>query len=112
MAIMSFMLVASALAVRLTRFTHPHFSMPRQIVYRRPGGKLYVGPSAPHAPLRTDGARLPCKSANAYAATPYTKFATWAADTIRCREPVYRNLKWVRRTFEALATHANKEVAV
>ena len=39
--------------VRLTRFTHPHYSIPRQIVHGRPGGKLCVGRSAPHASLRT-----------------------------------------------------------
>jgi len=38
------MVVASALAERVTRFTHPRFSMPRQTVRRRPGGKLCVGP--------------------------------------------------------------------
>jgi len=44
--------------VRLTRFTHPHYSIPRQIVHGRPGGKLCVGPRAPHALLRTDSTRV------------------------------------------------------
>ncbi|BCF96292.1 hypothetical protein PPGU19_008610 [Paraburkholderia sp. PGU19] len=80
------MSVASALALRLTRFTHPRCTMPRQTFLRRPGGKLYVGRGASHASLRTDSARVPpCKSAELYAATTYTQFATWAAQTIRCR---------------------------
>jgi hypothetical protein len=54
----------------------------------------------------------PCKSAKLYDATTYTQFATWAAQTIRCREPMYGCLKRVRRSFSALATHANKGVAV
>jgi len=36
--------VANALNERLTRFTHPRFSMPHQTVHGRPGGKLCVGP--------------------------------------------------------------------
>src|SRR6266581_8305901 len=104
------MLVASALAVRLTHFTRPRRSMPCQIFRRRPGGKLCVGRSATHASLRTDCARVPpCKSAKLYAATTYTQFATWAAYTVRCREPMYGCLKRVRRSFEALATHANRK---
>src|ERR1700756_2344095 len=107
------MFVASALALRLTRFTLPRFSMPCQIVHHRPGGKLCVGRSATHASLRTDSARVPrCKSANVYAATTYTQFATWAAQTIRCRSPVYGSSERVRRLFEALATCANRDVAV
>jgi len=47
-----------------------------------------------------------------YDATTYTQFATWAAQTIRCRSLVYRNSKRVRRLFEALATRANRDVAV
>ena len=35
--------VASALNVRLTRFTLPHNSVPRQTVHRRPGGVLCAG---------------------------------------------------------------------
>ncbi|BCF89347.1 hypothetical protein PPGU16_24140 [Paraburkholderia largidicola] len=54
----------------------------------------------------------PCKSPRLYAATTYTQFATWAAATIRCRWFVYGCVKWVRRTFRALAKHANKDVAV
>ena len=80
------MFVANALAVRLTRFTHPRFTMPCQIFDGRPGGKLRVGRNATHASLRTDSARVPpCKSANVYDATTYTQFATWAAQTIRRR---------------------------
>jgi len=45
--------------MRLTRFTLPRYSMPRHPVHRRPGGKLCVGPSAPHASLRTGNARVP-----------------------------------------------------
>jgi len=45
--------------VRLTRFVLPRFGMPRQTVHRRPGGKLCVGPRAPHALLRTDSTRVP-----------------------------------------------------
>ena len=37
------MLVASALALRITRFTRPRRSMPYRIFHRRPGGKLCVG---------------------------------------------------------------------
>src|SRR6266702_5144229 len=107
------MFVANALALRLTRFTHPRHSTPCQIVHRRPGGKLCVGPSAPHASLRTASTRVPpCKSARLYAATTYTQFATWAAHTVRCREPMYGCLKRVRRSFEALATNANRNAAV
>src|ERR1700747_2660577 len=107
------MFVANALAVRLTRFTHPRCTMPCQIFHGRPGGKLCVGRSASHASLRTDSTRiLPCKSARLYDATTYTQFATWAAETIRCRLPKFGCLKWVRRSFEALATNANKDVAV
>jgi len=80
------MFVANALAARLTRFTHPRFTMQCQIFHGRPGGKLCVGRSASHASLRTDSARVPpFKSAKLYAATTYTQFATWAAHTIRCR---------------------------
>src|ERR1700741_3742916 len=49
------MFVANALALRLTRFTLLHFSMPCQIVHRRPGGKLCVGRSASHASIRASG---------------------------------------------------------
>jgi len=45
--------------VRITRFMCPRLSTPRQEVHRRPGGKLCVGPSAPHPLLRTDSARVP-----------------------------------------------------
>jgi len=31
--------------MRLTRFTLPHYSTPRQLFHRRPGGKLCVGHS-------------------------------------------------------------------
>src|ERR1700761_4565966 len=48
------MFVANALALRLTRFTPPRFTMPCQIFHRRPGGKLCVGRSASHASLRTE----------------------------------------------------------
>src|SRR6266702_4395540 len=107
------MLVANALAVRLTRFMQQQSSMPRQIVHGRPGGKLCVGPSASHASLRTDSAYVPpCKSATLYDATTYTQFATWAAHTIRCRLPEYGYLKRVRRSFEALATSTNQGTAV
>src|SRR6266702_4656700 len=107
------MFVANALAVRLTRLTHPCCTMPCQIFHGRPGGKLCVGRSAAHTSLRTDRARVrPCKGANVYVATTYTQFATWAADTIRCRSPVYGSSKRVRRLFEALATRANRDVAV
>src|SRR6185369_18070348 len=107
------MFVASALAVRLTRFTRPRFSMPCQIVHRRPGGRLCVGRSTPRASLRTDSTRVPpCKSARLYDATTYTQFATWAAHTIRCRLLEYGYSKRVRRSFEALATHANRNAAV
>src|SRR6266702_7490387 len=107
------MFVASALAVRLTRFARPRRSVPRRIFLRRPGGKLCVGRSATHASLRTDSARVPsCNSAKLYAATTYTQFATWAADTIRCRSQLCGRLKRVRHRFEALATHANKDAAV
>ncbi|MDR6384832.1 hypothetical protein J2802_005265 [Paraburkholderia caribensis] len=105
--------VASALNERLTRFTHLRFRMLRQTVYRRPGGKLCVGFRAIRAPLRTDSARVPRgKSATLYDATTYTQFATWAARTIRCRWLMYGCLKWVRRSFSALATHTDKGVAV
>src|SRR6201996_5676070 len=107
------MVVANALAVRLTRFTHPHFTMPCKIFHCRPGGKLCVGRSTSHASLRTGCARVPpCKSARLYAATTYTQFATWAAHTVRCRLPEYGYSKRVRRTFKALATHANRKAAV
>src|SRR6201997_2247561 len=107
------MFVANALAVRLTRFTHPRFTMPCQIVHGRPGGKLCVGRSASHASLRTGSTRIPpCKSARLYDATTYTQFATWAAQTIRCRLSLWGCLKRVRRQFKALATHANKKAAV
>ncbi|BFG75300.1 hypothetical protein PTKU46_33330 [Paraburkholderia terrae] len=106
------MFVASALALRLTRFTHPRFTMPCQTVHGRPGGKLCVGRRATHASLRTDSACVPpCKSATLYDATTYTQFATWGAHTIRCRWHVYGYSKRVRRSFEALATHVNKGVA-
>ncbi|BCF90013.1 hypothetical protein PPGU16_30800 [Paraburkholderia largidicola] len=105
--------VASALAMRLTRFTLPRYSMPRHTVHRRPGGKLCVGPSVPHASLRTDSARAPpCKSARLYAATIYTQFATWTAHTICCRLPLYGCLKWVMRLFEALATSTGEGTVV
>src|ERR1700757_3818344 len=107
------MFVANAPAVRLTRFTHLRFSMPCQIFHGRPGGKLCVGRSASHASLRTDSACVPpCKSATLYDATTYTQFATWTAHTIRCRLPLCGCLKWVRRSFEALATNANRNAAV
>src|SRR5580765_2634028 len=107
------MFVANALAVRLTRFMRPRRHMPRQIIHCRPGGKLCVGRSTTHASLRTDSACVPpCKSAKLYDATTYTQFATWAAHTVRCREPMYGCLKRVRRTFKALATHANRRAAV
>src|ERR1700739_213823 len=107
------MFVANALAVRLTRFKHPRFTMPCQIFHGRPGGKLCVGRSASHASLRSDSARAPpCKSATLYDATTYTQFATWAAHTIRCRLPEYGYSKWVRRSFEALATSTNQGTAV
>src|ERR1700741_3396124 len=107
------MFVASALAVRLTRFTHPRRTMPCRIFHGRPGGKLFVGCSTSHASLRTDSACVPpCKSATLYDATTYTQFATWAAHTIRCRLPEYGYSKRVRRSFEALATSVNDCVAV
>ena len=107
------MLVASALNERLTRFTSPFFSTPRQTVRRRPGGKLCVGFRAIRAPLRTDSACVPPgKNATLYDATTYTQFATWAAHAVRCRWPLYGSLKRVRRQFDALATHTNKGVAV
>ncbi|BFG75532.1 hypothetical protein PTKU46_35650 [Paraburkholderia terrae] len=107
------MFVASAIAVRLTRFTHLHYSMPCQIVHRRPGGKLCVGRSTAYASLRTDSAGVPpCKSATLYDATTYTQFATWAAHAIRCRSPEYGYSKRVRHSFEALATRANRKAAV
>src|SRR6201987_2223333 len=107
------MFVANALAVRLTRFKHPRCIMPCQIFHGRRGGKLCVGRSASHASLRTDSACVPpCKSATLYDATTYTQFATWAAHTIRCRLPVQMHLKRVRHSFEALATGANRAVAV
>ncbi|BCF99721.1 hypothetical protein PPGU19_042900 [Paraburkholderia sp. PGU19] len=107
------MFVASALAMRLTRFTHPRCGTPCQIFHRRTGGKLCVGRSTVRASLRTDSARAPPrKSATLYDATTYTQFATWAAHTIRCRLPEYGYSKRVRRSFEALATNANKYVAV
>src|SRR6266702_3806630 len=107
------MFVANALAVRLTRFTHPRCITPCQIFHGRQGGKLCVGRSASHASLRTDSAYgPPCKSAELYDATTYTQFATWAAHTIRCRLPGYGYSKRVRRSFEALATHANRRAAV
>ncbi|BFG78393.1 hypothetical protein PTKU46_64260 [Paraburkholderia terrae] len=107
------MFVANALAMRLTRFNHPRYIMPCQIVHRRPGGKLCVGRSTAHASLRTDSTRMPpCESAKLYDATTYTQFATWAAHTIRCRLPEYGYSKRVRRSFEALATHANRKAAV
>ena len=107
------MFVANALALRLTRFTLPRRRTPRQILHGRPGGKLCVGRSATHATLRTDCTCVPpCKSATLYDATTYTQFATWAAHTVRCRLPEYGYSKRVRRTFKALATHANKDVAV
>jgi hypothetical protein len=63
--------------------------------------------------LRTDSARVPpCKSAKLYVATTYTQFATWAAHTIRCRLPVQMHSKRVMRLFEALATRADRDVAV
>ena len=72
-----------------------------------------VGRSASHASLRTDSARVPlCESAALYDATTYTQFATWAAHTIRCRWPVHGYSKRVRRSFIALATHANRDVTV
>ena len=107
------MFAANALAVRLTRFTHPRCRTPCQIFHRRPGGKLCVGRSASHASLRNDSARVPpCKSAKLYDATTYTQFATWAAQTIRCREPMRERSKRVMHQFEALATRANRNVAV
>ncbi|SDH86830.1 hypothetical protein SAMN04487926_1091 [Paraburkholderia steynii] len=107
------MLVANALDVRLTRFTHPRCGAPCQTFHRRPGGKLCVGRSAAYASLRTDSARVPpCKSATLYDATTYTQFATWAAHTIRCRLSEYGYSKRVRRTFEALATSTNQGTAV
>ncbi|BCZ82181.1 hypothetical protein PTKU64_58560 [Paraburkholderia terrae] len=107
------MFVANALALRLTRFTHPRYGTPFQIFHRRPGGKLCVGRCASHASLRTDSTRIPpCKSGRLYDATTYTQFATWAAHAIRCRLPEYGYLKRVRRTFKALATHANRKAAV
>src|SRR5690349_25176785 len=67
---------------------------------------------APRASLQTDSARVPpCKSATLYAATTYTQFATWAAHTVRCRQPLYGCLKRVRRLFEALATGTSQGVA-
>src|SRR6478672_4278414 len=103
------MFVANALAVRLTRFTHPRYGTPCQIFRCRLGGKLCVGRSTSHASLRTDSARVPpCKSAKLYDATTYTQFATWAAHTIRCRLPEYGYSKRVRRSFEALATNTNQ----
>ncbi|BDC42834.1 hypothetical protein PTKU15_61310 [Paraburkholderia terrae] len=107
------MFVANALALRLTRFTHPRCATPCQIFHGRPGGKLCVGRSAAYASLRTDSARVPpCKSATLYDATTYTQFATWAAETIRCCLPEYGYSKRVRRTFEAFATSTNQGTAV
>jgi len=99
--------------VLITRLVRPCYSTPRQIVHRRPGGKLCVGRSVLHASLRTDSARAPpCKSARLYDATTYTQFATWAAPTIRCRLPLYGCLKRVMRLFEALATSTDQGTAV
>ncbi|BCF91673.1 hypothetical protein PPGU16_47400 [Paraburkholderia largidicola] len=107
------MFVASALAMRLTRFALPRYSTPYQLFHRRPGGKLCVGPSTPHASLRTDSARVPpCKSAALYDAITYTQFATWAAQTIRCRWLKYGYSKRVRRSFEAMATRTGQGTAV
>jgi hypothetical protein len=78
-----------------------------------PRWQMCVGRRATHASLRTDSACVPPRtSATLYDATTYTQFATWAAHTIRCRLPMYGCLKRVRRSFEALATHANKIAAV
>src|SRR6266702_4513935 len=107
------MFVANALNERLTRFTRPRRSTPCQIFRCRPGGKLCVGRNTSHASLRTDSARVPpCKSPKLYDATTYTQFATWAAETIRCRSPVHGYSKRVRRSFRALATRADRYVAV
>src|SRR5689334_23240822 len=55
----------------------------------RPGGKLCVGPSTPHASLRTDTARAPsCKSPRLYDATTCTQFASWAAVDCLARRAV------------------------
>ena len=68
---------------------------------------------APHASLQTDSARAPPgKNAKLYDATTYTQFATWAAHTIRCRWLMYGCLKWVRRSFEALATGTTQGTGV
>src|ERR1700749_2189456 len=97
------MSVASALAVRLTRFMRPRYSTPCQIVRRRQGGKLCVGVRTINASLRTDSARVPPgKSATLYDATTYTQFATWAAQTNRCRQPLYGCLKWVRALIQCV----------
>src|ERR1700741_4649979 len=107
------MFVANALAVRLTRFTHPRCTMPCQIFHGRPGGKLCVGRRDTHASLRTDRACVPpFKSATLYDATTYTQFATWAAHTIRCRWPEYGYSRRVGRTFKALETDANRKASV
>jgi len=88
------MFVADVLSVRLTRFTRPYYSVPCQIVRCRPGGKVCVGSSTPHASLRTDSARAPpCKSTTLYDATTYTQFATWAAVDCLARRAVPRELE-------------------
>src|SRR5690349_23946928 len=70
-----------------------------------------VVPLTPHS--GPDSTRIPpCKSAELYAATTYTQFATWAAYAIRCRLHGYGYSKRVRRLFEALATAINQQVAV
>src|ERR1700741_1736340 len=107
------MFVANALTVRLTRFMRPRRRTPYQVFHGRPGGKLCVGRSTTHASLRTDSARVPpCKSATLYDATTCTQFATWAAQTIRCHQSVCGYLKRVRRSFGALATNVNRDVAM
>ncbi|CAG9241651.1 hypothetical protein PCAR4_1090076 [Paraburkholderia caribensis] len=99
--------------MRITRFTHLHDSPLCQTVHCRPGGKLCVGPSTPHALLRTGNTRVPPrKSDNQYGATTYTQFATWAAHIMRRRLPLHGYSKRVRRSLRALATHANSGVAV
>ncbi|BCZ82813.1 hypothetical protein PTKU64_64880 [Paraburkholderia terrae] len=104
------MFVASALALRLTRFTHPRCTTPCQICHGRPGGKLCVGRSASRASLRTDSTCVPpCKSATLYDVTTYTQFATWAAHAIRCRLPEYGYSKQVKEFIRSVGNEHQPE---
>ncbi|BFG73551.1 hypothetical protein PTKU46_15840 [Paraburkholderia terrae] len=83
--------VANASNERLIRFEYRYIGKRQRMVPAAQVANCVSASCAPHASLRTYSACVPpCKSANAYDATTYTQFATWAAVDYLARHAVVR----------------------